>query len=76
MMDPYTFKSSFPRDLTKPSTEQPEVCSPCIQTDSFAASFPSITTDFKLDYFMVTVANMTTNCHSTHETLSVYKQKI
>lgn len=51
MMDPYTFKSSFPRDLTKSSTEQPKVCSPCIQSDSFAASFPPITTDFKLDYF-------------------------
>lgn len=49
--------------------EQPEDCSLHIQGWSFGGGIPPITIDFKLNYFMVTMAKMATSCHFTHKTL-------
>lgn len=74
-MDANSFKNSYPGNLANQFFAQPHVCSPRTWSWSFIVSFPSITKYFKLEYFMVTVAKMDTNCHFMHEALSVYKHR-
>lgn len=71
-MDSNTCKSRFLGDLIKYFLQLSKVCSPHMQSESFAGTFSPITNNLKLNCFLVTVTKTAMN-HFTH---SDYKQQI